>query len=290
MIIRNHELDTNNKTYICGIINVTPDSFSDAGKNLQLETALKNALKMISEGASIIDIGGESTRPGFTPVSEEEEENRVIPLVKALRAQSDILISVDTVKASVAKKAIEAGADIINDISGLLADPMMVSVIKEANVACIISHNENYVNRLVGDKSAEYEYKTETENSYVNQDYVNQICTEMKLLAKRAMELGIPKDKIMLDPGVGFKGSAEIDHLVLNNLMQIVKIGFPVFLGVSRKSCIASVCGESIREREAGTVAISALSTLAGVAVIRVHNVKENACAVRITEEICKYG
>lgn len=290
MIIRNHELDTNNKTYICGIINVTPDSFSDAGKNLQLETALKNALKMISEGASIIDIGGESTRQGFTPVSEEEEENRVIPLVKALRAQSDILISVDTVKASVAQKAIEAGADIINDISGLLADPMMVSVIKEANAACIISHNKNYVNRLVGDKSAEYEYKTETEKSYVNQDYVNQICTEMKLLAKRAMELGIPKDKIMLDPGVGFKGSAENDHLILNNLMQIVKIGFPVFLGVSRKSCIASVCGESIREREAGTVAISALSTLAGVAVIRVHNVKENACAVRITEEICKYG
>lgn len=289
MRIGNHELDTD-KTHICGILNVTPDSFSDGGKNLQPNKAIENALNMISEGAKIIDIGGESTRPGFTPVSEEEEIRRVIPVIKELRSCSDILISVDTYKAGVAKRAIEAGADIINDISGLIADPNMLSVIKDANVTCIINHNANYVNQVIKEGVVDNFGTSGIEECHENQDYVNQLCAEMKMLAQRAIAFGISQDKIMLDPGIGFKGSVENDHMVLNNLMQIVNIGFPIFLGVSRKSCIAAVCGDSMREREAGTVAISALSTLAGVSVLRVHNVMENACAVRITEEICKYG
>lgn len=299
MKIRNYEFDFKNKTYICGILNVTPDSFSDGGRNVQIDIALENARRMIFDGASIIDVGGESTRPGYTPVDEKEELRRVIPFIEALRSQSDIPISVDTSKAAVAKAALEAGADIINDVSGLIADPRMAATVKEADAYCIIMHNSHYVNQLksLKDEDIRLANADDTNNDdqdYVNQNsversYVNQLCSEMEALVQRALEAGIDKDKILLDPGVGFKGSVEKDHIVLNNLPAFSQTGFPILLGASRKSCIAAVCGGNIREREAGTLAVSTLATLAGVAVLRVHNVRDNACAVRLTEEICRY-
>lgn len=299
MKIRKYEFDFKNRTYICGILNVTPDSFSDGGKNTNLDDSLENALHMIFEGALIIDVGGESTRPGYTPVNEKEEMKRVIPFIEALRGKSDIPISIDTSKASVAQAAVEAGADIINDVSGLLADPRMLQTIKDTNAYCIIVHNSSYVNQLCRDEDVKIygtsgESKENIGEDYVNQhsveeSYIKRVYSEMELLAQRAVDAGIDKDKIILDPGVGFKGSVEKDHFILNNLPMFTQIGYPILLGASRKSCIAAVCGGNIREREAGTVAVSTLATLAGVGLLRVHNVKDNACAVRLTEEICKY-
>ena len=293
MKIGKFEFDFEKKTYICGIINATPDSFSDGGKNLSAERAAECALKMIEEGAHIIDIGGESTRPGYTPVDVDEELARVIPVIRSIRRKSDIPISIDTTKAAVAEAAIAEGADIVNDVSGLLADEKMTEVIKRYGVHCAVTHNESYVNRLRDCNVGQVE-------SYVNQynpgdfscdsSYVNQVCKELLLLTERAESFGIARDKIILDPGIGFKGFVERDHLILDNLPVISQTGYPILLGASRKSCIGALCGDNMEDRDLGTVVVSSLATLSGVAIIRVHDVRRNVMAVKMLEEICKYG
>ena len=250
MKIRNREFDVANRTYIMGILNVTPDSFSDGGKWNSMDNALRHAEAMIAEGADILDVGGESTRPGHTPVSAEEEAARVLPVIEALNSHFDVPISVDTFKASVAEVSLQAGADLVNDVWGLKYDPQMASVIAKYN------------NFLV-DMLAE------------TQECVN--------IARRA---GISDEKIILDPGIGFGKTYEMNLEAMNHLELFQHLGFPVLLGTSRKSMIGLALDLPVDQRVEGTIATSVIGVMKGCAFVRVHDVKENKRAVQMTEAI----
>lgn len=217
MKIGNRFFDTQNHTYIMGILNITPDSFSDGGKWNHLDEALRHTEAMIADGADIIDIGGESTRPGHTPVSAEEEAQRVLPVIEAVRKRFDIPISVDTFKSSVAESAIQAGADLVNDIWGLKYDSEMGAVIAKYDVACCLMHNKS---------------NTEYNNFLIDMLSETQECVN---LARKA---GIKDEKIILDPGVGFGKTFEMNLETMNHLELFKDLGFPVLLGTSRKSMI----------------------------------------------------
>ena len=238
MKIGNRFFDTQNHTYIMGILNITPDSFSDGGKWNHLDEALRHTEAMIADGADIIDIGGESTRPGHTPVSAEEEAQRVLPVIEAVRKRFDIPISVDTFKSSVAESAIQAGADLVNDIWGLKYDSEMGAVIAKYDVACCLMHNKS---------------NTEYNNFLIDMLSETQECVN---LARKA---GIKDEKIILDPGVGFGKTFEMNLETMNHLELFKNLGFPVLLGTSRKSMIGlaldlpawSVDDETLRNERA---------------------------------------
>lgn len=276
MKIRNTEFDFNKHTYVMGILNVTPDSFSDNGMYGTYEKAVERARRMIEEGADIIDVGGESTRPGYTPVNPDDEINRVIPVIKAIREFSDIPISIDTTKAVVAKQAMEAGADIINDISGMLKDSEMFSVASSSRAVCILCHNSDMF-------SGEDKRTLDNEESYVN-----QVVSHLIFLSTQAEEAGIDSDKIILDVGIGFGKSTDENLVLLNELPRLSALDYPLVLGCSRKSVIGNVLGVPENERLEGTIVTSTLGVLAGVSILRVHDVKENVRAVTMTEAICE--
>ena len=265
MRIGKKEFDTEHKTYIMGILNITPDSFSDGGKFLRPDKALKHAEKMISEGADIIDIGGESTRPGYTVISEEEEIARTAPVIEAVKKNFDLPVSVDTCKSRVAKAAIEAGADMVNDIWGLRYDKDMASLIAETGVSCCLMHNRG------------------------NTDYRN-IIEEIKQELAQSVHLaecaGIPSERILLDPGVGFGKTYEQNLTVIRHLDALQELSFPVLLGTSRKSVIGLTLDLPVDERIEGTIATTVLAVQKGCAFVRVHDVKENLRAIRMTEAI----
>ncbi len=265
MRIGKKEFDTEHKTYIMGILNITPDSFSDGGKFLRPDKALKHAEKMISEGADIIDIGGESTRPGYTVISEEEEIARTAPVIEGVKKNFDLPISVDTCKSRVAKAAIEAGADMVNDIWGLRYDKDMASLIAETGVSCCLMHNRD------------------------NTDYRN-IIEEIKQELAQSVHLaecaGIPSERILLDPGVGFGKTYEQNLTVIRHLDALRELSFPVLLGTSRKSVIGLTLDLPVDERIEGTIATTVLAVQKGCAFVRVHDVKENLRAIRMTEAI----
>ena len=226
MKIGNRFFDTQNHTYIMGILNITPDSFSDGGKWNHLDEALRHTEAMIADGADIIDIGGESTRPGHTPVSAEEEAQRVLPVIEAVRKRFDIPISVDTFKSSVAESAIQAGADLVNDIWGLKYDSEMGAVIAKYDVACCLMHNKS---------------NTEYNNFLIDMLSETQECVN---LARKA---GIKDEKIILDPGVGFGKTFEMNLETMNHLELFKNLGFPVLLGTSRKSMIGLALDLGVR-------------------------------------------
>ena len=265
MRIGKKEFDTEHKTYIMGILNITPDSFSDGGKFLRPDKALKHAEKMISEGADIIDIGGESTRPGYTVISEEEEIARTAPVIEGVKKNFDLPISVDTCKSRVAKAAIEAGADMVNDIWGLRYDKDMASLIAETGVSCCLMHNRD------------------------NTDYRN-IIEEIKQELAQSVHLaecaGIPSERILLDPGVGFGKTYEQNLTVIRHLDALRELSFPVLLGTSRKSVIGLTLDLPVDERIEGTIATTVLAVQKGCAFVRVHDVKEKLRAIRMTEAI----
>ena len=265
MRIGTHEFDVKNQTYIMGILNVTPDSFSDGGKYHQVDAALKRAEQMQREGAAILDIGGESTRPGFTPVSEEEEMERILPVIEAIKDNIDIPVSVDTYKSAVAESAILAGADLINDIWGLKADARMAEIIAKHNVACCLMHN-----------------RTNTEYGNFGEDVLFDL-KESLALAEKA---GIAKEQIILDPGVGFAKSYEQNLEVIRNLKQITTFGFPVLLGTSRKSVIGLTLDLPSEERIEGTLVTTVAAVQQGCAFVRVHDIKENYRAILMAEAI----
>lgn len=265
MKIGNRDFLFGNHTYVMGILNVTPDSFSDGGRFSQVDSALFRVEEMIRDGADIIDVGGESTRPGFERITDEEEMERVIPVIEQIKNQFDISVSVDTYKASVAKESIRAGADLINDIWGLKENEHMASVIGEAGVPCCLMHNR---------KEADY-------NHFIK-DVISDL-EESLLLAQKA---GIPKDRIILDPGIGFAKSYEQNLELINRIETLHELGCPVLLGTSRKSVIGITLDVSPGQRLPGTIATTVIGVMKGCSFVRVHDIKENVQAIKMTEAV----
>lgn len=265
MRIGTHEFDVEKQTYIMAILNVTPDSFSDGGKIKGVDAALRRAEQMQRDGAAILDIGGESTRPGYTPVSEEEEMARVLPVIEAIKKHIDIPVSVDTQKSSVAEEAIHAGADLINDIWGLKKDSAMAEIIAKHQVACCLMHN-----------------RTNTE--YKN--FVEDMLSDLQETIQLAKKAGIDADKMILDPGVGFAKNYEQNLEVLASLDKVTQLGYPVLLGASRKSVIGLTLDLPSEERLEGTLATTVAAVQQGCAFVRVHDVKENFRAIQMAQAI----
>ena len=252
-------------TYVMGILNVTPDSFSDGGRYDSVNEALKRARQMILEGVDLIDIGGESTRPGYEPISDEEEIERIVPVIEAIKRHMDIPVSVDTYKSAVAKAAIEAGADMVNDIWGLKHDPEMAKVIAETGVACCLMHNR---------KATDYK------------DFMTDCLEDLKECIAIAKAAGIEDDKIIIDPGVGFAKTYEENLQVLKHLDQFKSLGYPVLLGASRKSVIGLTLDLPTDERLEGTLATTVMAVMAGASFVRVHDIEANSRAIAMTEAI----
>ncbi|MFS0881671.1 dihydropteroate synthase [Metabacillus niabensis] len=249
-----HILDYGKKTLIMGILNITPDSFSDGGSYVELDRAIAHAKEMVKNGADIIDIGGESTRPGFEAVSVEEELKRVIPVIKRLSEEVDVPISIDTYKAEVAKQSIEAGATIINDIWGAKADPNMASVAATYNVPIILMHNRNNLN-----------YK----------DLIPDMIEDLIESVKIVKDAGVKDENIILDPGVGFAKTMDDNLQVMNHLDAFVALGYPVLLGTSRKRFIGHVLDLPANDRMEGTGATVCLGIERGCQIVRIHDVLE---------------
>ena len=252
-----------------GILNATPDSFSDGGKFNQLENALHHALQMIKDGASIIDIGGESTRPNSDPVSADEQIKRVVPIIEAIRQRSDILISIDTTQSVVAKAALNAGANIINDVSAGQNDAQMFTVAANRNVPIILMH-------------AQGTPKTMQENPHY-ENVVLDVISALKQRVNEAIDAGVKKENILLDVGIGF-GKRKQDNLdLLAHLTDFVALGFPILLGTSRKRFMGAICdtNEPV-ELITATAVTTALGVMAGVQLFRVHDVKENKQALEV--------
>lgn len=265
MKIGQKEFDTANHTYVMGILNVTPDSFSDGGKWNHMDGALFHTEEMIEAGADIIDIGGESTRPGYSILPDEEEAERVIPVIEAVKKRFDIPVSLDTYKSAVALQGIEAGADMINDIWGLKYDDAMGSVIAKSGAACCLMHNRK-------------------EPDYGN--YINDLLSDLEETLEIAAKAGIDREKICIDPGVGFGKTYENNLQIINKLEMLHTFGLPVLLGTSRKSVIGLTLDLPVTKRLEGTLATTVIGVMKGAAFVRVHDVKENVLAVRMAEAV----
>lgn len=267
MRIGNKEFDVENRTYIMGILNVTPDSFSDGGNYNQIDKAMKHVEEMIAAGADIIDVGGESTRPGYTKITDDEEIMRVTPVLRAIKERFDIPVSIDTYKSRVALAAVKAGADLVNDIWGLKYDKDMAGVIADTNVACCIMHNRDLENNPYGN---------------LMEDVLKDIQESIDL----ALDAGVAKDKIITDPGIGFAKTFEDNLEVMNHVERLKELGYPVLLGTSRKSMIGIALDLPSDERVEGTIVTTVMGVMKGMAFVRVHDVKENKRAVVMTEAI----
>ena len=252
------ELPLGRRTYLMGILNLTPDSFSDGGEFVDYDVAAEKFYRMVEDGAHIIDIGGESTRPGHVPIPADEEIERVVPFINKIRPHTNTLISIDTSKAEVAEAALAAGADIVNDIWGAQRDPCMAEVIGSAGASCVLMHNRPSNEAGVG-------------------DIMEAIITFLKRSIELVKDAGVSDEAIMLDPGLGFGKSYEENWEVMRRLNELRGIGYPVLLGASRKSMIAKLLlKQDPKDRLNGTLATTALGVQAGVDFIRVHDVREN--------------
>lgn len=265
MRIGNREFDVDKHTYIMGILNVTPDSFSDGGKWNDEDAALKHAEEMIEEGADIIDIGGESTRPGYTLLSDEEEIARVVPVIQAVKSRFDVPVSVDTYKSHVARAALEAGADLVNDIWGLKYDQELAGVIAEYEAPCCLMHNR---------READY------------QDFMEDMLQDLRETISIAKKAGIPDQNIILDPGVGFGKTYENNLEAINRLERMHELGYPILLGTSRKSVIGLTLDLPASERLEGTLATTVMGVMKKAAFVRVHDIRANARIIKMTEAI----
>jgi dihydropteroate synthase len=265
--------DLTRRGLIMGVLNVTPDSFSDGGRFLALEAAIARAKEMEAEGADIIDIGGESTRPGAMAVPVEEELRRVIPVVRAVRVQTSCAISVDTMKAAVAAAAMEAGADIINDVSGLHADPDMAAAVARTGAGLVLMHMQGTPETM------------QTRPAYTN--VISEIQASLRDSMDRALAAGVALEGLALDPGIGFGKTLEHNLAILRDPSSFALEGRPVLLGVSRKSFIARILGPGDpAARQWPTVALTSFTRERGARIFRVHDVRENARALRMTEAI----
>ena len=265
MRIGKKEFDTKNNTYIMGILNVTPDSFSDGGKFNNLDAALYHAEEMIKEGADIIDIGGESTRPGHVVITDEEEISRVTPVVEAVKARFDAPVSIDTYKGNVAEAALQAGADLVNDIWGFKHDRKVAQLTAQYGAACCLMHNK-----------AEAVYE----------NFLEDMVKDMEECVRIAREAGVADDKIVLDPGVGFGKTYEMNLEAIHHVDVLHRLGFPVLLGTSRKSVIGLTLDLPADQRVEGTLVTTVMGVMKGCAFVRVHDIKENKRAIQMTKAI----
>ncbi|WP_286905299.1 MULTISPECIES: dihydropteroate synthase [Clostridium] len=267
MKIGTKEFNLGERTFIMGILNVTPDSFSDGGKFNTLAKALEQVDKLVEEGVDIIDIGGESTRPGFLYVEEDDEIARVVPVIKAIKEKYDIAISIDTYKAKVAEEAIKAGADLINDVWGFKKDLNMAKVAAKYNVPCCLMHN-----------------KSEKEYDNIIEDMHHELQESINI----ALEAGVKKENIILDPGIGFGKTYEHNIEVMHNLEKFLDLGYPMLLATSRKSMIGLTLDLPTEERVEGTIATTVVGIMKGYDFVRVHDVKENKRAAQMTDAIIR--
>jgi len=258
-----YKLDMSGRTLIMGILNMTPDSFSDGGRYNAVDAALERACQLVQDGADIIDIGGESTRPGYEQIPAEEEIERVVPIIERLAKEVDVPISIDTYKAEVARAALKAGAHIINDIWGAKADPYMAKVAAETGAPIILMHNRQ-------------------EKPYEN--FIRDVLNDLYESIQITKEAGVKDSQIILDPGIGFAKNLQENLLMMRNLHVIATLGYPVLLGTSRKSMIGNTLKLPVEERVEGTIASVCLGIQQGCQIIRVHDVKENARAARMMD------
>jgi dihydropteroate synthase len=268
----NHDLDLTHRGLIMGIVNVTPDSFSDGGRFNDHGRAVEHALALIAEGADILDIGGESTRPGAEPVEEAEELRRVLPVIRAVRSQTNALISIDTMKASVARAALDAGADIINDVTGLRGDAAMLRAAAESNAGLVVMH------------------MTGTPQTMQANPHYDDVVTEVRGYFENRLRLldneGIAPERVVLDPGFGFGKTLEHNLALMRDLPQLATLR-PLLIGVSRKSMIAKVLhSDAMDDRYWPTIALTANAREHGARIVRVHDVKPNREALRMMEAI----
>ena len=296
--------DNHTKTAICGIINVTPDSFSDGGQFFAVEEALKQARKLIDEGATILDIGGESTRPGSSYVEIEEEIQRVVPVIQAIRQESDVQISVDTWKSQVAEAALRAGANIVNDITGLMGDEKMAEVVARAGAQVVImfnpvmarpQHPSSLIFPHFGFNQA---FTVEELADFEKLPIEDLMETFFDRALVRAEKAGISKENIMLDPGIGFGLTKKENLILLRDLGKLHKMGYPIFLGVSRKRFVINILEENgfevnpdteagFRNRDIASAHVTSIAARQGVEVVRVHDVASHKMAVEIASAIC---
>ena len=256
---------------IMGIVNITPDSFSDGGKFFSRDAALRQAVKLVEDGADILDIGGESTRPGSTPVEEQEEIDRVAPVIEAISAELDVPISIDTMKAGVMRAAVAVGAGLINDVNALRGEGALEAV-AELNVPVCLMHMQGTPQTM--QKEPHY------------QDVVSEV--EAFLLERVAVceRAGIPADKIILDPGFGFGKRARHNLRLMKRLSRLTALPYPVLVGVSRKSIIGDMLKVAVNERLAGSLALASIAVWQGAKLIRTHDVRETAQAVKLTQHV----
>ncbi len=265
MKIGNHTFDTAHHTYVMGILNVTPDSFSDGGKFNRLDAALRHAEEMVADGADILDIGGESTRPGHTVITDQEEIDRVVPAIEAVKARFDVPVSVDTYKGAVTEAALEAGADLVNDIWGFRHDLRVAELTARYGAACCLMHNRHEA---------------------VYDDFMEDLLKDLEGSVAIALEAGVSRDKIILDPGVGFGKTYEMNLACIHHLEELHRLDLPILLGTSRKSVIGLTLDLPTDQRLEGTLVTTVMAVLKDCAFVRVHDVKENLRAIRMTEAI----
>ncbi|GAB4242781.1 MAG: dihydropteroate synthase [Acidobacteriota bacterium] len=256
---RGKALELGERTRLMGILNVTPDSFSDGGRFVERDRAVEHGLRLVAEGAEILDIGGESTRPGSSPVPAEVELARVVPVIEALRPHTDALLSVDTYKAEVARAALEAGADIVNDVSGFRFDPAMPEVVERYEAGVVLMHMRGT--------------PADMHTLPPAPDIVAEVRQGLQVAVRQADGAGIPRDRILLDPGLGFGKNAEENLVLLRRLPRLMEFDMPWLVGPSRKRFIGHVLEKPVEERLWGTAAVCAFCAWQGVHVLRVHDV-----------------
>jgi dihydropteroate synthase len=272
---RGRVMDLSSRGLILGIVNATPDSFSDGGSFPDPESACAHGLNLLREGASILDIGGESTRPGALPVSPEEEIRRVLPVIRGLRAKTDAPISIDTSKAAVAEAAINAGADIINDVTALLGDPEMAGVASSREAGLILMHMQGTPGTM------------QAAPAYPQDDVVGEVAKFLSERRNAALGCGVDQAAIILDPGLGFGKTVAHNLALIRNLSLLAGLGSPLLIGHSRKSFLGKIAGkESGSDRLAAGIAVTSLARERGARLFRVHEVRPHAEALRTTESI----
>lgn len=274
LITKKKEYSLEKDVLIMGILNLTPDSFSDGGNYKTIEEAIKRAKEMVDEGAHIIDIGAESTNPKSKFIDDNEELGRLLPVITRLVKEIDVPISIDTYKASVAKACIDAGADIINDITGFKGDKEMARVVAENNVPCILMHMRGTPKHI----------HIETKYSHV----IKEVSEELQESIDIALRAGVKKENIILDPGIGFNKNVDENIELVYKLSELKKLGYPILMAASRKRFIGDILGTSVDERLEGSLAVAIISAREGAQIIRVHEVKETVKALKIVNYIKK--